>query len=127
VQATLQALEETAKRAFRSDPSSSNDEASGMLALLNVAGSLQACVGNLEALLRSHLLHLSDLLQPQSGQHRQFSLVHIRLNKAEVSCCTFGDSHRATWLLNEALFPHPALQHVRQSCDGHCLAFAGEP
>ena len=58
VQATLQELEESAKQAFGSNPSSSSDEASGMLALLNVAGTLQACMASVETLLRDNLAHI---------------------------------------------------------------------
>ena len=84
MQATLQQLEESAKQAFGSNPSASSDEASGMLALLNVAGTLQACMASVETLLREDLAHLRALLQPQARQQDLFSLVHVRLEKAEV-------------------------------------------
>jgi len=84
LQATLHELEETAKRAFRSNPSASSDEASAMLALLNVAGALQTCVATVEGLLRDSLQHLQMVLHPQAGQQNPFSLVDIRFNKSEV-------------------------------------------
>ena len=84
MQVTLQELEESAKQAFGSNPSASSDEASGMLALLNVAGTLQACMAGVETLLRDNLGHVRALLRPQARQQDLFSLVHVRLEKAEV-------------------------------------------
>ena len=98
VQATLQELEESAKQAFGSNPSSSSDEASGMLALLNVAGTLQACMASVETLLRDNLAHIRVLLQIQALQQDLFSLVHVRLEKAEVGLSPSLGSSKCSYL-----------------------------
>ena len=81
-----------------------------MLALLNVAGTLQACMASVETLLRDNLAHLRSLLQPQAQQQDLFSLVHVRLEKAEVgglspSLCSC-EIWLSRWIYHNA--PHAA-------------------